>query len=730
MKRSGIRIEPFRHPVSMDPNYPDKTWQKLETAIREIHNKNASGLSFEELYRNAYNMVLHKHGERLYTGLINTLTAHLQEIARLIEQKEGVSFLAELKKHWDDHNKSTQMIRDILMYMDRTFVAQQQRTPVFALGLELWRNHVVRSKQIAERLRTVLLDLVQRERSGETIDRALFRSITQMLVDLGPNVYMDEFETPFLLASASFYKLEAQEFISSCTCPEYLARTEKRLTEESDRVRNYLDPITETKIIRVVEVELVQQQVKALVEMENTGLLALLRLNKYEDLDRMYLLFRRVDGGLATVRTMMADFVKESGRQLVLDPERSKDPVEFVQGLLDERDKYETIVSQSFHEDKTFRNALNQAFEYFVNLNQRSPEYISLFIDDRLRKGQKGMNDTEMEVVLDKVMALFRYLQEKDVFEKYYKQHLAKRLLAGRCVSDDAERNLLVKLKTECGYQFTSKLESMFTDIKTSRDTMQDFRSKLAEKNIDLGLELGVQVLTTGSWPTQASSTCILPRELERCCQEFNNYYLGHYSGRKLTWQTNMGTAELKAEFGSKKHELSVSTQQMCILLLFNGADRLSYNEIAASTQIPANDLKRALQSLACVKGKNPLRKEPMGRDVAETDEFVFNDKFTSKLYKVKISTVAAGKEGETEKAETRHKVEEDRKPQIEAAIVRTMKSRKVLDHNTIITEVTRQLAGRFLPNPAVIKKRIESLIEREFLERDSEDRRLYRYLA
>lgn len=46
-----------------------------------------------------------------------------------------------------------------------------------------------------------------------------------------------------------------------------------------------------------------------------------------------------------------------------------------------------------------------------------------------------------------------RYLQEKDIFEKYYKQHLAKRLLSGRTVSDDAERSLLVKLKTECGYQ-------------------------------------------------------------------------------------------------------------------------------------------------------------------------------------------------------------------------------------------------------------------------------------
>lgn len=76
------------------------------------------------------------------------------------------------------------------------------------------------------------------------------------------------------------------------------------------------------------------------------------------------------------------------------------------------------------------------------------------------------------------------------------------------------------------------------------------------------------------------------------------------------------------------------------------------------------------------------------------------------------------------------HQVEEDRKPQIEAAIVRIMKSRKQLDHNAIISEVTRQLAPRFLPNPAVIKKRIESLIEREFLERDPNDRKIYRYLA
>lgn len=96
----------------------------------------------------------------------------------------------------------------------------------------------------------------------------------------------------------------------------------------------------------------------------------------------------------------------------------------------------------------------------------------------------------------------------------------------------------------------------------------------------------------------------------------------------------------------------------------------------------------------------------------------------------MKIGTVVAQKESEPEKQETRQRVEEDRKPQIEAAIVRIMKSRRVLDHNNIVAEVTKQLQSRFLPNPVVIKKRIESLIEREFLERDKTDRKLYRYLA
>nr|XP_017236635.1 PREDICTED: cullin-3A [Daucus carota subsp. sativus] len=729
-KKRVFQIEAFKHKVVVDPKYADKTWKILEHAINEIYNHNASGLSFEELYRNAYNMVLHKFGEKLYSGLVSTMTYHLNETSRCIEAAQGALFLEELNRKWTDHNKALEMIRDILMYMDRTYIPSNRKTPVHELGLNLWRDIVVHSPQIETRLSNTLLELILRERTAEVINRGLMRSIIKMLMDLGPSVYQEQFEKPFLELSAEFYRCESQKFIESCDCGHYLKKAEKRLNEEIERVSNYLDTKSEIRITNVVEKEMIANHMLRLVNMENSGLVSMLLDDKYEDLGRMYSLFRRVPNGLSTVRDVMTSHLRETGKQLVTDPEKVKDPVEFVQCLLNEKDKYDKIINVAFSNDKTFQNALNSSFEFFINLNSRSPEFISLFVDDKLRKGLKGVSEEDVEIALDKVMMLYQYLQDKDVFEKYYKQHLAKRLLSGKAISDDAERSLIVKLKTECGYQFTSKLEGMFTDMKTSQDTMQGF---YATHGAELGDSptLAVQVLTTGSWPTQPIVTCNLPAEMSSLCEKFRSYYLGTHTGRRLTWQTNMGTADLKATFGKgQKHELNVSTCQMCVLMLFNNADRYSYKEIEQATEIPSADLKRCLQSLACVKGKNVLRKDPMSKDISEEDVFFVNDNFTSKLYKIKIGTVVAQKESEPEKQETRQRVEEDRKPQIEAAIVRIMKSRRVLDHNNIITEVTKQLQSRFLANPGEIKKRIESLIEREFLERDGTDRHLYRYLA
>ena len=100
---------------------------------------------------------------------------------------------------------------------------------------------------------------------------------------------------------------------------------------------------------------------------------------------------------------------------------------------------------------------------------------------------------------------------------------------------------------------------------------------------------------------------------------------------------------------------------------------------------------------------------------------------FKSKLYKVKIPLIAARESTTTTLPAS---VEEDRRHLIEASIVRVMKARKSLDHNNLIAEVAKQLNSRFRPTPQQIKKRIESLIERDYLERNRIDNKVYDYLA
>lgn len=734
-KKPKITIKPLRQ-VVMDPAYAQKTWKLLKGAIHEIHKQNASGLSFEELYRNAYNMVLHKHGEILYSGLREVVNDHLKGIASTVASSIEDNFLPELRKSWSDHKTSMLMIRDILMYMDRVYVVHNNVPTVYDLGLALFRDNIARNPRIKDRLCNTLLDLIRRERSAEVIDRGLVNAITHMLIDLGINsrsVYEEDFEKPFLDTSANFYRLESQEFIASNSCSEYMKKIEIRLREEQARVNHYLDPTTDPKIREVAERELISVHMKSLLEMENSGLISMLRDDKIDDLKRMYSLFSRVSGGLAMMRDMMSNDVKEIGKAIVTDEEKAKEQGTYVQSLLDLKDKYDKLLAAAFNNDKTFQHSLNQAFEYFINLNQKSPEFISLFIDEKLKKGLKGVSDEEVEIVLDKVMVLFRFIQEKDVFEKYYKQHLAKRLLLGRSVSDDAERNMIAKLKTECGYQFTSKLEGMFTDMKLSSDAMEGFKGYLANLGDGTGstplggIDLSVYVLTTGFWPTQTPTKCNLPNEIIQCCEVFKKYYLSNHNGRRLTWQTNMGTAEIKAHFPSRKHELIVSTYQMVILLLFNDSAKISFKDITDATGIPAAELKRNLTALS-TKNKI-LDKEPATPKIEETDTFFFNTKFKSKMVRVKVMALAQ-KETPVEEKETRLKVDEDRKHQIEAAIVRIMKARKTMDHTNLVTEVTKQLSARFMPNPLVVKKRIESLIEREYLERSKTDRKVYHYLA
>lgn len=762
-----------RFPDQLDDHLAERIWNTLKSAIIEIQNKNNGGLSFEELYRNAYTLVLHKKGDVLYEGVKDVIREHLETNLRtLVLNSLNNNFLLTLNQVWSDHHTSMCMIRDILMYMDRIYVQGCNVDNVYNVGLNLFRDHVINHPHIRDHLRQTLLTQVSNERRGECIEAQRIKNVCQMLVHLGIDrrtVYEEIFEVPFLEQSAEFYRSEGQRYLNDNCASTYIHRVEHRIEEESKRAQRYMDPGTEQKIVCVVEKELITEHMSSIVEMD-TGVVNMLRDHKVEDLNCMYKLFSRVNSGLRCIIECVSAYLREQGKSRVTEQEGGKsDAVLYIQKLLELKDRFDTFLVRSFNHDKEFHKMIAKDFEYFLNLNGRSPEYLSLFIDDKLKKGVKGMSESEIEQVLEKTMVLFRYLQDKDIFERYYKQHLAKRLLLNKSVSDDSEKNMISKLKTECGCQFTSKLEGMFKDMAISNSTMDEFKTFCLANNPNLhGVDLSVRVLTTGFWPTQSTPLkTILPAAPREAFDVFKKFYLAKHSGRQLNLQAQLGWADLNATFygvrrddadgshhqqvsssshsiqdpgqsaetaqsrGPRKHILSVSTHQMCILILYNERDIYTYEELAQKTQIPEKDLTRALMSLAMGKqNQRILIKNPKTKEIEPNHQFTINDTFTSKLYRVKIQAITCRGESEPELKETRSKVEEDRKHEIEAAIVRIMKARKQMSHSNLVTEVTEQLRTRFMPSPMIIKKRIEALIEREYLERNDTDRKSYKYVA
>ena len=639
-------------------------------------------------------------------------------------------FIQVLSEKWTDHKVTMMMTRDILMYMDRTYVAQFRQTPIYDVGLEMFYQYVAGIAPVKERLHDLIMRWIEKERSGELIDRSLLKNILSMLADLGVNsnrVYEADFEASFLETTKQFYKQESQEYLDRNTCPDYLRKIEIRLREEHERVTHYLNASTEPKLKRIVETELIANHASILVNMEGSGCRVLIRDDKIDDLALMFNLFSRVPQVLVEIRRVMQKYVGELGDELVDGQQHAKDAGNFVRKLLDMRSKFAKVVEIAFQNDNECQKALKIGFEGFMNRDRQCAAHLAQYVDTMLRSGTKDSSEESIETRLDKVVTLFRYLQDKDIFEDYYKRHLSKRLLANKSESEEAEKSMIARLKTECGYHFTSKLEGMFKDMRMAKDTMDLFRR---ENPVATGqVDLQVNVLTSGFWPVLDCPPIPIPREVASIVTAFETHYLSKHSGRRLNWQTNMGTAEVKAKLNSAtRFEFVVSTYQMFILLLFNTTDELTFKQIQEATQIPESECRRHLISM-CTPKVRVFTKSNKGKSIEAQDTVKLNMAYESNRIRRAIPLISQ-KDPTVQLNEVPSSVEEDRKHLVEAAIVRIMKARKTFDHNNLVAEVTRQLSTRFVPAPQLIKRRIESLIEREYLERSEKDRRVYNYLA
>jgi len=246
------------------------------------------------------------------------------------------------------------------------------------------------------------------------------------------------------------------------------------------------------------------------------------------------------------------------------------------------------------------------------------------------------------------------------------------------------------------------------------------FKERMTQNHDDMDINFSIMVLGTNFWPLSAPNNEFnIPADILPVYNRFSQYYQTKHSGRKLTWLWNYSKNELRTNYLNQKYILMTSSYQMAVLLQYNDNDTLSLDELATATAISKDVLTQVLAIL--VKAKILINEEK--------DQYDLNPNFKSKKIRVNLNLPIKA-EVKAESADVLKTVDEDRKYVIQATIVRIMKARKTMKNNALIQEVISQISQRFAPKIPDIKKAIDTLLEKEYIERVEGTRDTFNYVA
>jgi cullin 1 len=321
--------------------------------------------------------------------------------------------------------------------------------------------------------------------------------------------------------------------------------------------------------------------------------------------------------------------LKAEGKKSTAD-----DPIT-VERLLTMHRKMKKMVMELFSKDNRFQRALKEALQDVINTDvthDASNVEILVMYTDRVLGGKIKLCEEDLERVLEELLDLFLFISDKDLYSELYREQLAKRLLSKRCVSLHAEKSMIVKMKTQQGAPFTTKLEGMINDFNVGEDLDRLWRIHQNTTNCNPGetivlprakLEFSVQVLTQGFWPTQKYRELHLTREIVAAKAGFDSWYRDRHSHRVLSWIYTLGDVTVKGTFGARAYDITVLTFQAMALLSFsNFEDHIAFDDICEQLRIDPATGKRVLHSLACGKYKI-LKKSGNSRTInSSADKF------------------------------------------------------------------------------------------------------------
>ncbi|CAG61061.1 CDC53 [Nakaseomyces glabratus] len=632
-------------------------------------------------------------------------------------------------------------------------------------------------------------EIIQRDHITTSIKSLVALGIDpQDLKKLNLNVYIQVFEKKFLKKTETYYQQYSEDYLTTHSVTEYIFKAHEIISREEKGMAMYWDDHTKKPLSETLNEVLVKSHIEKL----ESEFIVLLDSRDNSKISALYSLILRDFSLLPRLANVFEEYIRKSGenevsqlisahkaavmeasadgngtKKMAMATTQSLPPKDYIKALLKVYNTFKNIDRECFPTDPLFAKALDNACRAYININEfalpsgssrsatsKTSEMLAKYSDQLLKKSTKPEVANDMSD--DDIITIFKFITDKDAFESHYRRLFAKRLIHGTSTSSDDEESIIKRLQTENSMEYTGKITKMFQDVRLSKMLESDFDVMIksqSDYSREKFPELQPFVLAENMWPFSYQEVDFrLPEELVASHKKLESMYIGKHNGRILKWLWPLCRGELKADIGKPGRVpfvFTVTLFQMSILLLFNDKDVLTFEEIQEGTNLNIQNIASSMVPFIKFKLVQQL---PPGLDNLVKGDTQFKLNRPYKAVKTQINfaagvkndilgtiskssnSVSNGVSGiSDEKLSESEKIEKElnaeRQMFLEACIVRIMKTKRNLPHSTLVNECIAQSHQRFKAKISMIKRAIDSLIQKGYLQR-GEDGESYTYLA
>lgn len=766
--------------MNMDYKFEEQ-WPHMRTIVLKLlHQESVSHVEWQDLFYSVHMVCLwdDKGSSKIKETLKESISDYIfRAQKRVLSHEDDQTLLKAYILEWSKFFTQCTYLPIPFRHLEIGTIQTQGKNvnlnnTVRQLMLETWNGSIF--SDIKYRLQDCAMKLLQAERNGKVFDSQLVIGVRESYVNLCYSeedplcIYRNNFETAYIESTEEFYKTQAAEYLRLHGVIEYMRYAEEKLKEEELRAQKYLER-------RGNSVEnLVRSCVNVLVNNFKSAIIAecpeMIRNNDTENLHLMYKLLDRIPDGVDSMIDYLEEYIVTVGLRDMMAVANIivQDCEKYVEQLLSLFQKFSLLAKSAFHNDPRFLTARDKAYKTLVNdvsvfkvdlpakqsvnskivPESRCPELLANYSDMLLRKTSlsKRLTSDEIEVKLQEVLLVLKYVQNKDVFMRYHSAHLTRRLILDISADSEKEENMVDWLR-EVGMpaDYVSKLARMFQDIKVSEDLNQQFKERYRLTKGNAADIISIKILNTGAWSSRTSEriTVSLPMELEDFIPEVEDFYKLKHGGRKLQWYHHMSNGLITFTNDVGKFDFEVTTFQLAVLFSWNERprDKISYENLLLATELSDPELRRTLWSLVAFPKlkKQVVRYSPevqSPREFTENTMFWIDDEFclvkNGKLQKRGRLNLIGRLQLQTEKStdEDNESIAQLRILRVQEAIIKIMKVRKQISNSRLQSELIEILKNMFLPSKKMIKEQVEWLIEHKYMTRDEDDLNVFIYVA